>query len=297
MGDTDTLYLGPVGLADAGQAVHADLNLDSYEPLVHPGHLILGPSNLHYREMLIRNEQPLLQQYARTSICYFLGPGEDLADRRSTRIGGLPFWPKCREWPRDEFAQPIPFLAQLDFRHIQWPEALPGEILTIHCIDDNLQPFIGRGDSDIIRMTWHRNVPEHELITAECWKENYTGLGTPGPYYGEPCLVNDYKLPWEEWHDIAETFHPFDLTVHGLKIGGHSPFCSSNGSEVLADIISPVFLCALASVFGEPTHFLPPKPEAAGLSIQPLDFGSFATLVIVYPRGNPGELYWIVYLP
>jgi hypothetical protein len=45
---------------------------------------------------------------------FVLSVGEP-SNRAATKIGGLPFWPRGREWPTSLSGEPLPFLAQFNF--------------------------------------------------------------------------------------------------------------------------------------------------------------------------------------
>lgn len=295
----DTVYIGDPGLTQGSNSVDLDLLAEQYDSTAHPDHLVLGPGHWLHRESVLDSFRGEIQGYRRTCILFMLGRGEWHGDRRRTRIGGLPYWPEKLEWPLDRTNRPMDFVAQLDFREVVWPETLPGNILTIHCCCDGPNDWIGEGQSNELCLTWHQDDPSASLISAD---SSYANIESPGPYYGEPAIVTDYKLPIHVWDRISEDPHlmPEDFTTSGFKIGGFSPINEYNAEEVLEGIFEPVFLCSLASISLPNSQYqslLPTKEGFERSSPAVLDFGNLSTLVIVYPKGNPNQPHWILYLP
>src|SRR5438105_2450519 len=87
----------------------------------------------HERDLLDRDrwltEHPPSPEGARDCII-FTHTTTDPGDRMSTRIGGLPYWPRALEWPHCSIcAEPLSFIGQLDFHcspQVGIPENRPG---------------------------------------------------------------------------------------------------------------------------------------------------------------------------
>ena len=113
---------------DLEQAKHAysvsgfDTNLE--------GELVTSPHDLFSVEVL-RDRHALRRGTASPTDVFVFGKGE--ATRRDgTKVGGLPYWPADRRWPKDEAGTPYRFLAQFNFADSRDLLAeLPGEVLLL----------------------------------------------------------------------------------------------------------------------------------------------------------------------
>lgn len=78
---------------------------------------------------------------------FLLSIGEP-EDRAATKIGGVPFWPRRREWPRSQLGKPLPFLAQFCFcESTDIVGDLPGDLLLLFGEGDLPGSIIARWQS------------------------------------------------------------------------------------------------------------------------------------------------------
>lgn len=256
---------------------------------------VMAPGHLKAREsFLAKNIGPLERRHPCKCVCFVFGPGEDEDDRATTRIGGLPFWPATRSWPTDQDGSPKEFIAQFDFRNVQWPESLPGDVLTVHFDwEGDEEPFGNANDGDAT-LVWHDFETTSELIEPHLLPFPIDGTTQIGPYYSQPVLVTDYQSDWAE---SAQA-----LTIHGVKIGGHPPLYGDNWPELNSDVQKPVFLCSIGTILPEEAEeekncWLPSKLNDPLNNTNCLQFPGMAVFVVVYPQGNPDDLRWMIYLP
>jgi uncharacterized protein YwqG len=102
-------------------------------PSPHCAEMITGPYTIAAIEQLRRERAETLSSMERVLTDIFVfGRGEP-ARREVTKIGGLPYWPAHRPWPRAADGDPMTFIAQFNFadsRDITGP--LPGDLLLIY---------------------------------------------------------------------------------------------------------------------------------------------------------------------
>lgn len=262
----------------------------SWRHVMAPGHLLARSDDL------ATNIEDLSKYDPRECVCFVFGGGEETNDRETTRIGGLPFWPADLAWPLTQDGVPKQFIGQFDFRNIAWPEPLPGDVLTVHfdyeCDGDGR--FCGPADGAAATLVWHDSQKVKNLIDRDKLPPPNEWYEEPGPFYGLPVLVTDYKSKWSE--------HAHALTIHGMKIGGHSPLFRTNWQESLSALTSPVFLCSIGYVLPDPDKeekdaWLPSKPGFDPGQAGEVMFDDVGVLVIAYEKGDPSNLHWLTYMP
>ena len=296
----DTFYLGDIQIKEAGQVLDlSDLQGYPKNQSWYLWHHVMCPGHLIARQKELDAGIENLSRYdPRPCLCSVFGVGEDVADRASSRIGGLPFWPKSKPWPTAQDGSAKEFLGQWDFRNIRWPEPLPGDVLTVH-FDfewDEDGYFDGPADGAAATIVWHNSRTSDDLIDREEVPPIETTLPI-GPFYSRSVAVTDYKVLAAEESEYWQS-----LTIHGTKIGGHSPLYGSNWQEVFSCLKEPVFLCSLGSI-------KPPrsgKESAAWLPVHEgfnfeqaseMVFTGVAVFVVTYEKGDPQRLHWMCYMP
>lgn len=261
---------------------------------------IVGPHHLVFRERLLRNRHSvdeLATFESRPTIVWMFGAGEDTTDRATTRLGGLPYWPQELPWPKCQngayFKQ---FVGQIDFRGVYWPEALPGDLLTIHY--DEYWDGDGRFEGDATHagahLQWHRIDRHTKLIDASDVPPPPDGFIDIGPYYGVGALVTDYKPNCKRLPYDADVY-----TLHATKIGGHSLFRERTWQrrpwqEDFRNVKDPVFLCSVCTVLNAHVKDggLPQRSAKYPRQGAEVHWLSMGWLNIVYPKGRPDALYW-----
>ncbi len=311
--NTDAHYAGPLRV-NPEHRVHSIGELESRFPMDqahHPPHFVVGsPGSLLFRERLLGEINVELSRLApRTCVMSVFGPGmSDDDDRLTTRIGGVPFWGEGLPWPTTSDARDYLFLAQLDFRVAKWPEQLPGDILVIHEHPDHeIVEHTGKNHVEHgFRLTWLKSSDAGAAISVAALGNASRVRHTPA-YYSIPVTCADYKFI----EDIATDLDSSDidalnefgevLTLHGTKIGGHSPFFSDNWRHDFPDPSRLVFLCAVGSLpavsrIRYPASWLPARNLPDGVQ-EGLLFMDDGVLAILYDKGRPDQLSWIMYMP
>lgn len=301
-------YAGPISVRDTTHL----FDLDAFRrqhPLL-PANIkelsldwsIFGPLHLLYREhMCSQSGQDMAKLRPRECVCFVFGLGQDDEDRCTTRIGGLPFWPRGLTWPKAQKEGTKQFIAQIDFRNIFWPEKLPGDILSVHYDEDweGDGRFEGAREGGGATLTWHNSqtvtelIPDSDLPPPNRWYQE------PGPFYGPAVLTNDHKLPDTEWDDNSSAIYPEWFTLHGTKIGGHAFLFGDNWQEQLEGIADPVFLCSVGSyqVKYITNGGLPKKGKWDEHTCNDHWWLDMGIMNIFYPKGHPEDLHWHLYMP
>ncbi|APZ91923.1 DUF1963 domain-containing protein [Fuerstiella marisgermanici] len=292
----DTLHIGDISPTDELTVLSRD-DLASYSLSTNwPTYQhVMGPGDILARSRQLEEYAPQLTQcQPRPTLCFVFGVGED-GDRAATRLGGLPFWPSSQQWPTAQNGAAKQFIGQFDFRSVRWPEPLPGDVLTVH-FDydwDGDGRFNGAAHGAAATLTWHDSSCTDLLSRTDLPPPN-EWYAAPGPFYSRPVLQTDYKTEWSE--------HAQAFTVHGMKIGGHSPFFRANWTELTSAIPEPVFLCSIGYVSPdiqaeEPDAWLKSRVRDPNTEVGDAMFPGAGVLAIAYEKGNPSNLYWIAYSP
>ena len=204
-------------------------------------------------------------------------------DRRVTKIGGLPYWPRRREWPKAADGSRKRFVAQVCFldsrRALGEPApALPGDILVVfaaatadeypqevscHWVSAGAQELVGPGD--VPRGGW-------DFL----------------PCYGQLHRTHDYAGPVEAFatHRAGSLLE----AIQGTKIGGRPNW-------VQGEVDLPGrFLCSIGSVNPPSERPYPyanvPEPLAPGEEYRTdhLGWGDEGCLYVSVERD--GTLHW-----
>lgn len=109
---------------------------------------VLGPRNacwvVRTREMV---HDYVSFEAAAPADLFLLAVGE-APSRGCTKIGGLPFWPRGRTWPRSRDDRPLPFLAQFCFHESQdIVGSLPEEMLLLFGDEDDPSSLVAEWQS------------------------------------------------------------------------------------------------------------------------------------------------------
>src|SRR5262249_17436874 len=107
-------------------------SLDWYTLLLNGGDGIVGPYAIAVLEQIRAERLMRTPALERTPTDVFVFAKGEPPRRELTKVGGLPYWPARRAWPRDDEGNPLAFLAQFcfaDSRDITGE--LPGDVLLI----------------------------------------------------------------------------------------------------------------------------------------------------------------------
>jgi hypothetical protein len=180
-----------------------------------------------------------------------------------TKIGGLPYWPADRTWPKDDEGRPLRFVAQFNFTDSKDIVAdLPGDVLLL-LVDD------GWDWADMSHFEWVKSgrIPtsnlDPSLVTIE-----------QGPFFGAIYRTVDFPDAMEKAREslLDEEEEPeideFWLlpVLNGTKIGG-LPHIIQNEDDVYGESIDGEFICQLGSIQAAPNAPYPwfNHPEALRL--------------------------------
>src|SRR5947209_6324179 len=131
------------------------------------GEFIIHRNNLIERNRWLEAHAAAVAPYLRErrDCRVFTFSRREPTDRATTRIGGLPHWPREAAWPTCQACgRPLNFAAQLDFRDLRDRPAVPGDVLTFHqCFACFPWRADDRGGA---LLSWHRHLPAEFLVTA-----------------------------------------------------------------------------------------------------------------------------------
>ncbi len=156
--------------------------------------------------------------------------------REVTKVGGLPYWPASKPWPKTKTGEPMPFIAQFNLSDSRdLVGKTPGDLLLIFQRDDS-------GEDNPLHFEWLNVEPVALIQPAEMPKCDHWEIL---PCYGTIHRTVDYKVDHEP---LEEKYNePWNITViEGTKIGGIPSKIQGAAEENRGR-----FLCALGSV--EPT--------------------------------------------
>lgn len=180
---------------------------------------------------------------------FLLSVGES-PTRDCTKIGGLPFWPRCRKWPTAATGEPLPFLGQFDFRDsTDIVGNLPGDLLLVFASPDFRNGLVIEwetvaGHAELVHGS---DVPVAPIVPA---------------YYGTRWRTLNYPN-WQpfndQWSEVLLPDGTVVLDVYlvlgllGVQIGP-SPFLPAWGGVVGEN---EQVLCSLCSVSPLPGRSFP----------------------------------------
>jgi hypothetical protein len=129
-------------------------------------------------------------------------------DQRATKVGGRPYWPTEREWPKCGNGQDAAFIAQLNFSDsADVVSGLPGNLLVVTAIDIDLEPA---------SFAFHWFDTNHSNVAL--------GPGPTKPLFEVYACFGHIHRTWD-YPDGEEAFHRYRsyeqiAVLEGTKIGG-----------------------------------------------------------------------------
>ncbi|MEM1228720.1 MAG: DUF1963 domain-containing protein [Planctomycetota bacterium] len=220
---------------DIAEAKKTFGRLDS--PLALSGEFITSPFDLFSVESL--RDSLMLRAGDGVPVDVFVfGKGEPL-DPRCTKVGGKPYWPVGKPWPRDNNGTPLLFVAQFCFADSLdvFDRELPGTILSLLTAraDAWMWP-----DGDL-RFHWHTgDEPNAELNGI------LSATGDAGPFFGSIYRTCDYPAAIELALDQEVPRSYLLAALEGTKMGGVPRFIQQEFS------VKPNHLCQLGSIQAHP---------------------------------------------
>lgn len=192
-------------------------------------------------------------------------------NRAITKIGGLPYWPKARSWPKGEEGKPKTFVAQFCFADsADIAGKLPGDVLLVF---GDAQKDVPYGASKNLRFFWEKLGQTNLVGRGDIPK---TG-GRLTPVYGSICRTVDYDPTAFEKAGVDESL----AIVDGTKIGGIPMWIQE------PEDLPGRFLCALGSIQPEPERPYPWLNQAKAITSQSYDEG-------LLMWGDMGTLYLFI---
>lgn len=222
---------------------------------------------------------------------FVLAVGE-APSRDETKIGGLPFWPHDREWPRSRTGQPLPFLAQFCFRgSLDIVGSLPADMLLLFGDKDHPSTVVAEWQSSRCRarLVDLDDVPV-KAATPCFYGTRWRTENFPDAKYDDPVGLADGSNVNHMW---------FVCRLLGMQIGRYPYFPEWSGRPLERGRV----VCSMSAVFpmpGLPHPFVNrPSPltdeEASGLSLdlsERKDADGFGVLcVVVTDSGEPVVLH------
>ncbi len=214
------------------------------------GDIVRVPKNIAVIEQARSQMAAEFATVERVQTDVFLWARGEPTDRRTTKVGGLPFWPRSNPWPIAEGGGPRRFYAQFCFAD----SSVPFDVIR----DKVLVLFGGSGYPDSSTLEYHWvSASETDLVSTS----DVPPSSNFHAYHGQIHRTWDYaKVPVE----VAQVFHQADwlCVLEATKIGG-LPSWPQGEQEVPG-----VFLCTLGSIA---PHSGTPMPFAN--VDEPLTFG------------------------
>jgi hypothetical protein len=248
-------------------------DVEEHVSLMNPGgDIIVGPKHLAIIQQL-RDEAFNNYPYAGVRIMtdlFVWGRGEP-SIRALTKIGGLPYWPVDKPWPRGSDGKQCRFIAQICFADsTDLAGSLPGQVLLIFGDDDALLCELERLVFEWLPLGLHDVVTKQVEIDPEELLSPYYGVLHRIADWPEaaPVLAEEYRYPGQ----IA--------VIEGTKIGGVPSWIQYE------EDMPGRFLCSLGSVS------VPPDQEWPFVNLRdPLGFDHGDHHLMI---GDMGSLYLFV---
>jgi hypothetical protein len=204
------------------------------------GERITSPFHAYSVETL-RDRHSLRKGLVVPADVFVFGKGEP-PHPASTKVGGRPFWPQDRPWPRRADGAPFKFLAQFNFSDsLDLVGELPGRLLLLLVSEDWWL------SSDIsLEFVWLQG---DETPTSEI--EVPPAVEKAGPFWGAAYRTADYPNS-REAADRSGAETPYYLaTLYATKIGGRRHDVQFTPSP------KGRFLCQLGSISAAPDVAFP----------------------------------------
>ena len=215
-----------------------------------PGFNLFTPFEVALRENQLRLVQSELDLGPRCPAHYLLYAQGEPDTREQSRIGGLPYRPRCLPWPMDVQGHPKEFVCQIDFSDSRrlLPE-LPGEIMLLFASEDGMgdEPFTLEwyppgltglmSVGDLPRFHFTFPMVQHESVFCYLYEtfdfpEAETRIrGTPfeaWESFGVPC---GSKIAGVCESAVPESQHIFTLESIRLLFGQPFPFANRKDWE------------------------------------------------------------------
>lgn len=228
--------------------------------------------------------------------------------REITKIGGVPYWPAGREWPRSSAGTPMTFIAQFNFADsLDIVGQLPGDLLVIF----GALRWYSRDELKQVNMEWLTTddrwpVPADSEFRFEWLPLDRADLIRPEhtpatdwpimPCHGQIYRAYDYDADRAgdgQLDDVASEILETFAVLSATKIGGIPAVVQGDPRDMLPGR----YLCSIADVApdrGQPYPYvnvpqplgLPPGPEDTALS-----WGDCGVMHIFI---DGDQLHWVI---
>lgn len=163
---------------------------------------------------------------------FVCGKGEPKS-RAVTKVGGLPYWPKNRDWPCGKDGSPLTFLAQVCFADSPGLAGeLPGQVLAVFGDEFALDDL----DADVLRFEWIE-LGDEKLIQRDSLPKTQLEVT---PCYGAIYRTSDCPNAVRRFRGIDGAKNT--AVLQGTKIGGVPNWIQRPAR------LAGRFLCSIGSV-------------------------------------------------
>lgn len=240
---------------------------------------ITSPHDIAVREQLCEEALSVQPSASGVPVDVFVFAWGEPDNRAVTKVGGLPYWPAVRPWPRASDGEPMTFVAQFCFADSEdITGELPGDVLVIF---GDERAFFWSGweydDPSALQFHWMR-LGDTNLIHAEQIPTRDQTEWLVLPCYG--CIHRTLDFP-----ELGPEF-----VIEGTKIGGVPNWIQ--GEQPVGE----TFLCTLGSI--QPAHQRPypyvnrSDPIESWIAEWPLMWGD-AGSVFIFLDGA-GQPHWVM---
>lgn len=200
------------------------------------GEIVTSPFHIAVVEQL-RAEAFSGSRFSKVPTDVFVFAKGEPQNRAVTKVGGLPFWPRSRAWPKGESKQPLSFVAQVCFADSKdLVGDLPGDVMLIFA-DGIYGEDWSDEDSEALRFEWVRTTETDLIRQSEIPKARWQLL----PCYGAIHRTLDFVDAYESVVDRYNQPYCVDV-IEGTKIGGLPRWIQEEAE------LPGRFLCALGSI-------------------------------------------------
>lgn len=193
-----------------------------------------------------------------------------------TKTGGMPYWPRDREWPTSNDGVPLNFIAQMCFLDSSdVVEDLPGDVLLLFCKGDVFSP-------DEFEVRWAKVADDTTLWTLEEAPQESENSKVP-KLFGSIFRSKDYfQGPSQAIKDVDNRYDNSKLFIfNAFKIGGEATYVQNNTKRD-----NERFVCQFSSIVPIPGYSFLNLQELPNRRTSPMSYSKGFSL----PLGDGGVI-------